>query len=400
MSKVLFMNFPAYGHVNPTLGLAHELVARGEQVDYTCADSFREKIEQTGAIFKNYGRLVEQNISFQKINANLENMIQFLKSICESSLDTVEKMIEDIGDTRYDYIIKDSLYPFATIVADILKVPSVSSCAVYATYKDMQEFDNCVDYHDLLSSEELKNAFEKTKEQFAKRFDIELPDLSNLFYTRTDLNIAYTSHYFVPHKEYYDDSFVFIGPPIYDRHESIEFPFEKLRGRKVVYISMGTVFSENTKLYELFFKAFENTDYLVVMSAYKVDLSQFTIPENFIVRNFVPQSEILKYTAAAITHGGMNSISDLMYNEVPFVAIPIGADQPCNSYRASSLGASITLDVKKLTPELIRNSINDVISNGSFLKEIKKISDSFKNSGGYKKGADEIFKLKKRLNIG
>lgn len=69
-------------------------------------------------------------------------------------------------------------------------------------------------------------------------------------------------------------------------------------------------------------------DAVIVMAAYNVDLSQFDIPKNFIVRNYVPQNEILKFTDAAVTHAGMNSISDLIYNNIPFVALPLGADQP------------------------------------------------------------------------
>ena len=71
------------------------------------------------------------------------------------------------------------------------------------------------------------------------------------------MNIAYTSKYFISHPEYYDDSFIFIGPPIYDRNENIDFPFEKLKNKKVVYISLGTVFNNtNDKLYDIFFKTF------------------------------------------------------------------------------------------------------------------------------------------------
>ncbi len=48
---MLFLNIPAYGHVNPTLSLIRELVQRGEEVDYFCTGEFREIIEATGAHF-------------------------------------------------------------------------------------------------------------------------------------------------------------------------------------------------------------------------------------------------------------------------------------------------------------------------------------------------------------
>ena len=63
-----------------------------------------------------------------------------------------------------------------------------------------------------------------------------MPTMLDLFFNKGELNIAYTSELFVSNiKEEYDDSFLFIGPPVYNRKEKIEFPFEKINGRKVIY---------------------------------------------------------------------------------------------------------------------------------------------------------------------
>lgn len=152
----------------------------------------------------------------------------------------------------------------------------------------------------------------------------------------------------------------------------------------------------DSKIYDIFFKSFADTDAVVVIAAYNLDLLQFNIPDNFIIRNYVPQSEILKYTDVAITHAGMNSTNDLIYNNVPFVSIPISADQPYMAGRTSELGATISLDKDKLTPEILKNSVKKVLADPSYLENIKKISNSFKQTGGYKKAVEEIFKLKEK----
>jgi UDP:flavonoid glycosyltransferase YjiC (YdhE family) len=54
MAKYVFFNFPAYGHVNPTLAIAAELIARGEEVVYYLPERFRQTIEATGATFHPY----------------------------------------------------------------------------------------------------------------------------------------------------------------------------------------------------------------------------------------------------------------------------------------------------------------------------------------------------------
>ena len=55
MAKMVFLNFAAHGHTNPTLPLVSELVSRGHTVIYYSMPEFREKIEAAGAEFRTYG---------------------------------------------------------------------------------------------------------------------------------------------------------------------------------------------------------------------------------------------------------------------------------------------------------------------------------------------------------
>ena len=71
MSKVLFLNTPANGHVNPTLGLVNELVKQGEEVIYFCSEEYKERIEKAGAIFKSYG----ENQIFSKNKRNISGNV-------------------------------------------------------------------------------------------------------------------------------------------------------------------------------------------------------------------------------------------------------------------------------------------------------------------------------------
>lgn len=379
MSKILFLIKPANGHVNPTLGLVDALVKQGEQVIYFCSEEYRDRIETSGAVFKNCG----DNKFSGKSNSN-----PFINHINEVLNDEIlQNILEQIKGIKFDYIVQSSMFPLGNIVSQILKIPTISSFEVFATAKDLaSEFGQ-------LNNNLVIDYYKEISNKLEVKYDIKMPtEVIDLFFSKGDLNIAYTSKYFISHPEYYDDSFVFIGPPTYDRKEKIDFPFEKLRNRKVIYISLGTVFNDtDDKLYDIFFKSFMNDDdVVVVMTAYDLDISKFDLPKNFIVKNYVPQSEILKYTDVAITHAGMNSINDLVYNNVPFVAIPIYADQPYMAARVSELGAAISLDKDNITSEILKRSVDEVVTEPKYLENIKKISDSFKATGGYKKAIEEI----------
>lgn len=401
MSNVIFLNIPYNGHVNPTLGLVDGLVKEGEQVTYFCSEEYRERIEKVGATFKSYGKDMNilKNGSNVFMDGNIEDkFINHIEQRLKLNMEILPIIMGEIKGIKFDYIVHSAMFPLGYIISQILKIPSISSFEEFATAKEL--------ITGLISEKRIRDyAFTdnyiKLRERLDKFYNVKMPtNILDLLSIKSDLNIAYTSKYFVSHPEYYDDSFIFIGPPIYDRNEDIDFPFEKLKDKKVVYISLGTVFNNtNDKLYDIFFKTFGNLDVVVVMTAYNIDISKFHIPENFIVKNYVPQLEILKYTDVAITHAGMNSIGDLLYNNVPFVAIPISSDQPYNAARTSALGATISLDKDKITPEILKAAIKKVQVDPSYLENMKKISESFKEAGGYKQAVENIFNFKKEKGI-
>lgn len=402
MSKVLFLNVRGHGHVNPTLGLVSELVKRGEEVIYYSYDEFKERIEKTGATYKELKADVFKRPQTGVTNkhTSMEQMLNFINITLQSSENFIKDFLAEIGDTHFDYMMYGASFPYGKIIAQILGIPSVSSFAIFATPRELKYGSGNKFNEDLLKNHPVMDTYNKLATNLKNAYGVTTPSLIELFFNKGDLNIAYTSEYFVAHPEYYDDSFKFIGPPIYDRKEDLDFPFDKLEGKKVIYISLGTVFSAaDLKVYDLFFEAFGNIDAVVVMTAYNVDTSNFSIPDNFIVKNYVPQSAILKYTNVAITHAGMNSTSDLIYNNVPFVAIPFGADQPYMASRAAELGAAIKLDADKLSVEDLKQAVNKVLIDPSYYENIKKISQSFEHSGGYKKAAEEILKFKENLAV-
>ncbi len=54
MSTIAFVEMPAFGHVDPSLPLARELVRRSERIVYFNDREFQSVIEATGAYFRAY----------------------------------------------------------------------------------------------------------------------------------------------------------------------------------------------------------------------------------------------------------------------------------------------------------------------------------------------------------
>ena len=386
MSKVLFLSVPAHGNVNPTLGLVSELIKQGEQVTYFASDEFKEKVEATDATYKRYAA----DMDFFKADGSANPLLRVIRSTRE----VIADILEQTKYEHFDYLIHSAGFPFTKAISQILKLPTVSSLAIVAGLRRLAESGKFFE-----GTPEIREAYQEVKTKIEADYSIQMPEtIRELIFNVGEINLAYTSKLFTPDIDFYDDSYKFVGPPIYSRKEDLDFPFERLKGRTVIYISLGTVFSNfDPALYALFFKAFANWDAVVVLAAFNVDLSGYSIPENFIVRNYVPQSAILEYTSTSVTHGGMNSISDLVTAHILFVALPLGADQPLLAKQAEDLGAAISLNVKELTPGALSDAVKKVITEPSYLSNIKKIDESFKAAGGYPMAVQEIFRWKVKV---
>lgn len=370
MSTILFLSVPSHGHVNPTIGLASELVKQGHTVIYFATATFKDKILATRALYQEY--LVDMDMFKVEQDGEEDPMVE----IIARGIDIIEDILAKTSVYRFDYMIHSTPFPFTKVMKEVLHLPAISSHAIFLGLEDFLAAENMFP---------TPPGYQQLRDAVKAKYGVLLPEnIIHLLINIGGLNLVYSSRYFVPETPFFNSTFRFVGPPVYDRKEPADFPFDALEGKKVIYISLGTVFSNfKPELYQLFFDAFAGKDVTVVMAAYKVDLSSYTIPDNFIVRNYIPQLAVLAYTDVAITHAGMNSISDLLYHNVPFVAIPLGADQPDLAARTAALGATISLDAETLTPGMLQDAVERVLHDPSYSANMKKISDSFKEAGGY-----------------
>jgi MGT family glycosyltransferase len=156
---------------------------------------------------------------------------------------------------------------------------------------------------------------------------------------------------------------------------------------------MGTVNNDMLPLYKNCIKAFENTDYQVVISIGNlVSPADFgKLPENIEIYNFTDQIAVLKKADVFLTHCGMNSVSESLYFGVPLVMLPQTKEQSGVAQRVLQFSAGIKLE--KTYPETILNTTNRVLSDDSYKLNAEKISIGFKNSKGAKGAAEKIISI-------
>jgi len=393
MANVLVINFPGEGHINPTLAIVSELIRRGETVVSYCIEDYRKKIEATGAQFRVFENFLSQINIMERVNEG-GSPLTMLSHMIEASERIVTQIVEETKGEKYDYLIYDNHFPVGRIIANVLKLPSVSSCTTFA----FNQYITFNDEHESRKIDETNQLYQSClagMEKWNRQYGMKCNSLYDIMNHPGDITIVYTSKEYQPRSDVFDESYKFVGPSIATRKEVGSFSMENLKDKKLIFISMGTVFNEQPELYEKCFEAFKDVEATVILVVgKKINISQFeNFPNNFKLFNYVPQLEVLQYADVFVTHGGMNSSSEALYYGVPLVVIPVTGDQPLVAKRVNEVGAGIRLDRKELTSESLREAVEKVMYDVTFKGNSRKVGESLRNAGGYNRAVDEILKM-------
>ena len=401
MAKLLFINGPAEGHINPTLAVVQELVRRGEEVVYFTTENFRERLESIGAVVKTY----DGDKFFQAFRGGGgEHLLYKISGLLRTADIVIPSVLEQTKNERFDYIIHDSMFGCGQLLSQIMSLPAICSTTSFIQSR--------VQFTELLSTfanrflpqvqKEAEIQFQEMQASIKQTYEVEVPSPYDVFWNPAPMTIVYTTKLFQPNADSFDESYKFVGPSISKRFTREPFNFSGIQEEKLIYISLGTVSSNNAQdFYHVCFDALGSTEYSVIMSIGKQTKIETLgpIPSNFIVKAYIPQIDLLQRTKLFITHGGMNSTSEALYYGVPLIVIPTGKDQPAIARRVSELGAGIQLSMDGLTSTQIREAVSTVFSNESYRLKAVEIAQSFQAASGHKQAVDEIEKYKFQQEI-
>jgi MGT family glycosyltransferase len=159
----------------------------------------------------------------------------------------------------------------------------------------------------------------------------------------------------------------------------------------VIYISLGTIFNEKTEFYRVCMDALGGMKQRVVLSVgRRTDVASLgKLPANFLVRNWVPQLQVLSRASLFLTRAGANSVHEALLYGVPMVLFPQIAEQKIVAKQIATLGAGVILS-EGVKPQELRRQIERMLDTASFRHAAEKLSPSLRNSGGHERAARAI----------
>jgi len=362
--NILFINANLQGHINPTLGLVKKLTERGNTVNYFCSKPFAEQVTKMGAKWIGFSNRLDLYLK-EYHPTDRHPFFMLMEAMLSYDEVVLPEILNLIKMDRYDIIICDSYFGAGCFLKKITSIPIVCSHSSFAmSHTPVPSRMLEPGYHS-----QLDHCYQILK-RICEHYEIEGPSLEQVFISKGDLNIVYTTQNFNGDEGVCEPDYIFAGPSIDRLQEVSELDLSIIGGRKLIYVSLGSLNTNFVDFYKACILAFRDTGYYVCMSiGDKFEASKLgEIPPNFLIKSFLPQLEILRRSDLFITHAGFNSVTEALYFGVPMLALPQVNDQHMVAKRLSLLQLGLTESMEGLSPKKLK-SITEILTTDSKMKE-------------------------------
>ena len=143
--------------------------------------------------------------------------------------------------------------------------------------------------------------------------------------------------------------------------------FDDLPDRPTVYVTFGTIWNRDLSIFRLVVEALrDHVNLVVTVGAPNDPVMLGPQPSGVIIRQFIPQHEVLPWCAAAVIHGGSGSTLGALAHGLPLLFIPQGADQWANAERVVAAGAGLCLQRDQVSAEAVGEHVMTLLGDAAY----------------------------------
>ncbi|KOV68316.1 glycosyl transferase [Streptomyces sp. AS58] len=378
----------AHGHVNPSLEVIRELVARGHRVTYAIPPVFAEKVAGTGAEVKPWNSTLPSPEDDPSAwgSTLLDNVEPFL----DDAVQALPQLIEAYAGDEPDLVLHDiTSYP-ARVLAHRWGVPAISLSPNLVAWDGYEKEVAEPMWEEPKKSERGRAYYARFQNWLGENGITEHPDP---FVGRPGRSIVLIPKALQPNADRVDESVhSFVGACQGDRAAEGEW-HRPAGAEKVALVSLGSAFTKRTDFYRECVEAFGGLPgwHTVLQIGKHVDPAELgDVPANVEVHSWVPQLAILKQADLFVTHAGAGGSQEGMATATPMIAVPQAVDQFGNADMLQALGVARHLPAEEATAAALRGAALALVVDPAVAARLSELRAEMAREGGTRRAADLI----------
>lgn len=386
MARFLIVVPPLTGHILPTVAVAEELLARGHEVAWAGNSAYLRAVLPPGCrVFA-----VDDEFPGESLPSRLERWRglrsatafrffweDFLIPLAHSMVRGVRAAVDEFAP---HVLLVDQQALAGALIARERAITWATSATTTAELGDQYEtMPKLTEWlHD--QQAELQAAY-----GFTDPVDLRFSDR---------LVLAFSTETLLAPPEPLGEHIAFVGPAFGSRAAGPDFDWDWLDpDRSHVLVSLGTVNQDaGDRFFAVVLEALgalaDTVQAILVAPPAGLDP-----PPNVLVRDRVPQLELLPHLHAVVCHAGHNTTCEALAHGLPLVVAPIRDDQPAVASQVTAAGAGIRVKFGRVSAGELRDAITTVLSDPAYRDAAAVIAASFDAAGGARAAADRLEKL-------
>jgi MGT family glycosyltransferase len=377
---------PAHGHVNPSLAVIRELVARRHRVTYAVTDQFAEAVQEAGATPVLYETTWPTTPKAARDQWS-GDMVDAFSWFLDEAIHVLPQLAGAYEHDRPDLVLYDIGGYQGRVLADRWGVPAVQLSPAFVAWDGYEE--EMASAMGEIRASDKHRAYEQRFAAWLAEQGIELS--VDEFTGRPARCLVLIPRALQPNADRVDEArYTFVGPTVDLRRDegAWEAPAD---GSRVLLISLGSAFTEQPEFYRACLEAFGGLDgwHVVLSIGRHVDPAALgEVPGNVELHSFAPQLAVLARASAFVTHAGMGSAKEGLAAGVPMIAVPQAVDQFPNAERLVELGVARLLATEDATPQALRTALLELTGDVERHARLAQLRREIAQEGGAPRAAD------------
>jgi MGT family glycosyltransferase len=404
---------PVPGHIHPFGALGRELIERGHRVTVIHMPDVEARVRAEGLDFIPIGFSDHPTGTLPQSLAQLGRLkgLAALRFTIRAVAKTTEMMLRDapevICQARIGMLLVDQTEPAGGAIAEHLSIPFITVCNALMLNREpdapppftswsygpspWRRVRNRLGY---AASDLMLRPVSRVVARYRRGWGLAALRCPDESFSRLAQISQQPREFDFPRREL-PVQFHYVGPLRKPSAARVDFPWELLDGRPVVYASLGTLQNRRLDVFRCFAEACARLNVQLVITHGRAfaETEIAPLPGSPIVVPYAPQLELLARARLTLTHAGLNTILDSLSCGVPAIAIPITYEQPAIAERLRRTGAGEVLPFSELNVDRLRALIAKVLSRGEYYEKAQMMSESIRTSSGVNAAANIILNV-------